>query len=203
MTTFHPPTWLEAIDPAVKTVLLDMGNVLVNDWWETMFFAEGGLAETLKLDRERLEEAGNALWSHYANSVRTEDEYWDHLEALLGRAIPTEVRLQCDALVLANPHAAEILDTLHSKGLVVGVISNNTAFWFPKQDGLVNITAYANPDLMFLSHTHGREKGAEPSLFEDALAACDPKSTLVVDDRMSNVDRAKRHGFHAVHYSMV
>ena len=183
----------------IAVVLLDVGGVLVSDYWETILLTpELGLADRLGLERRRVEEVGLTLWDAYCRRDADEAAYWSDLERALGVAVPPSLPGELDRLVRPAPAAEALLETAQDGGRDVGVISNNTAFWFPKQSARVGLDAHVDPELVFLSHEHGRTKGDDPSLFDVVARLVDPATALVVDDRSGNVDAARRRGFHAV-----
>lgn len=186
----------------VHVVLLDVGGVLVSDYWETILLTpELGLADRLGLERPQVEEVGLSLWEHYCRRPADEATYWADLERALGVVVPPSLPQDLDGLVAPAPGADALLASMRDSGVSLGVISNNTAFWFPKQAARVGLDAYVDPELVFLSHEHGRTKGDEPSLFDVVAVLVDPSTALVVDDRPGNVDAARHRGFHAVRHA--
>jgi FMN phosphatase YigB (HAD superfamily) len=103
-----------------------------------------------------------------------------------------------------NPAASATLETLRKLRIRLGVVSDNTAFWYRKQAELIGLERHVDPDLVFLSYRFGVQKdlGGGASLFEVALRRIDPTVTLVIDDRAHNVRRAHEYGFQVMRYSM-
>lgn len=192
-----------SVPPGVEVVLLDVGNCLASDYWETVLLTpDVGLADRLGVDPAAACEAGRTLWERHCRRVSEEVTYWQELESALGVEIPDGVPEELDPLVLANPQAELLLSTMAEAGLRLGVCSNNTAFWFPKQAAKVGLHRYTDAALQFLSHLTGRTKGDDPSLLDLVADDLDPATVLLVDDRPGNLDAAEQRGFHTVRYAM-
>ena len=189
------------------TILFDIGNVLGPDVWEVVLTdVEQGLVTRFELDEEAAVRAGEKAWKRYAEAdMGTEGDFWADVSTELGVPIPMDVVEEVrDALFFINPESRDVLEYVKARGVRIGVISNNTAFWFPRQDAEIHISSYADKELIFLSHEHGRSKSG--GLFDVAIEklqtlAIDPGGVLVIDDRAGNVARAKDAGFQALHYS--
>ncbi|MCA1707687.1 MAG: hypothetical protein LC808_32220 [Actinobacteria bacterium] len=185
----------------IENVLFDLGGVLTSDPWESFLLTPArGIADLLGLDRAQVEAEGRALWDEYCVRESAEDEYWRDLERRLGVSIPTTVRLEVEStLLIVNPWASEILATLYNSAFRIGVASDNTSFWFPRQEDLLGLDKYVSPDITFLSYRHGVRKNASGGgLFEIAASRVDPRKTLMVEDRRHNIGRAKDYGFWTV-----
>lgn len=188
-----------------EIVLFDLGGVLVCDPWESLLLSPGrGLADQLRLDRNKTEQAGRALWQRYSLAEYEEEEYWEELSVSLSTRIPEALVQELEGeLLYKNQQAHQVLETAKSKGFRIGIISDNTSFWFPKQARLIDLGKYADQSIVFLSYRLGLHKDLERGgLFDVAASVIDPSSTLVVDDRAKNVCQAVQHGFRARLYSM-
>lgn len=189
----------------IDTVLFDLGGVLVCDPWESLLLTpDRGLADRLDLDRATVERVGHSLWRRYSLRPTSEAHYWKTLASELDVGLSSEFIAQLEAeLLFANPRAKEILDRMSEQGVRIGIISDNTSFWYPKQARLIGLEPYLEPTLSFLSYVFGVHKDLEGrGLFDIAARTTNPGSTLVVDDRPQNVTRALRHHFRALEYSM-
>lgn len=128
------------VPDGVDVVLLDVGGVLVSDYWETILLTpEHGMVDRLGLDRARVEEVGLALWEVYCRRDGTEADYWSDLGRELGMTVPASLPAELDRLVTVAPGARELLASLGERDVRLGVVSNNTAFWFPKQSALLGL----------------------------------------------------------------
>ena len=187
----------------VDTVLLDIGNVLASDYWETLLLTPDlGLADLLHLDREHVNAVGVRLWQDFCRAPTHEHAYWARLAEELEVPITDEHLSQIEHLPRANPRAPEILADLAQRGARIGLISDNTSFWFTKQRALIGFGELLDAEVVLLSFEHGVSKSDSPGLFELAAGLVDPRRTLVVDDRTGNLSIAGRLGFHTFRYSM-
>lgn len=188
----------------VSTVLIDIGGVLYVDPWETVLLTPGGIAQRLGLPREAVDATARRLWPDFATRMTREAEYWEDLFAALGLQLDDEVvdvvRKCSEDLLRPLPTARGILSRLSSTHQL-GVISDNTTFWYKRQEEDLSLRDYADQDLVFVSSSEGTCKGGDPSLYQVAAERCieakrcNPASTLVVDDRPSNLIYAAAAGF--------
>lgn len=179
----------------VHTVLLDVGGVLFVDPWETLLLtAEVGLAARYDLDAGEASTAARALWPDFATRDATEEEFWDRLGSRLGvRFDPTLVEEISEALLCPLPTAGAVLALVGDRR--AGVITDNTAFWYPRQRDALDLDSVLDPELEFVSCRAGVRKRDEPGLFDLAAQRCEPARTVVLDDRQHNLDRAEQLGF--------
>ncbi|GAV40789.1 hypothetical protein Saa2_03684 [Streptomyces acidiscabies] len=187
----------------VSTVLFDLGDVLFRDPWETLLLTERtGLADRLGLDRAKVTETGRKLWHRFSLSETSEQDYWKALSRRLGQPVsPFLIRELEEELLVVNPSAETMLSTA-APGHRVGIVSNNTTFWYAKQSGRLRLDKWIDPDLVFLSCREGVSKGTPgEGLFERAATQVDPATTLVIEDRPRNVARAGSAGFRTLTYS--
>ncbi|WP_159031078.1 HAD family hydrolase [Streptomyces acidiscabies] len=187
----------------MSTVLFDLGDVLFRDPWETLLLTERtGLADRLGLDRAKVTETGRKLWHRFSLSETSEQDYWKALSRRLGQPVsPFLIRELEEELLVVNPSAETMLSTA-APGRRVGIVSNNTTFWYAKQSGRLRLDKWIDPDLVFLSCREGVSKGTPgEGLFERAATRVDPATTLVIEDRPRNVARAGSAGFRTLTYS--
>ena len=186
----------------IKTVIFDVGGVLARDVWEAVWLTpEVGLADRLGVSPRAAMSAGVKIYGRFSRGRFSETAYWAEFSKEIGRDIPRPMIREAEAATLTvNPHARAVLRMLRAKGIKIGIASNNTAFWFPKQAAQVKLSRYADPDLIFASHLQGREKGDEKGLLELVARKVNPATTLFIDDRQGNLERAKRLGFYTLSY---
>jgi FMN phosphatase YigB (HAD superfamily) len=186
----------------IKNVLFDIGGVLTPDPWETILLdEEHGLHKDAGAEVELAEKLTD-VWSKYSHMPEAQEgDFWQEASVALGLEIDQEaVNEVTGKVVVADPQAVETFDFLQQQGVGVGIISNNTAFFWPVQrDALGLEDQDIDPSLIFLSHEEGRDKGG--GLFETAAQVVDPKETLIIDDRQSNIDYAKFLGYQTMSYS--
>ena len=180
-----------------RWLLLDIGGVLFPDPWETLISAPAvGLAAQLR--SPRLAEVAYELWETYSVRPSSELEYWADLARLAGLAIPPDVvrRAEADSL-RPYPWAAKLL---RSTAAHLGLISDNTSFWYEKQARALALDS-AELLVRFVSCELGATKRTRPQgLYDIAAAVLDGSRVVVVDDRLHNVERATQAGLGAVHF---
>lgn len=186
------------------TVLFDVGNVLFPDPWETLLLTPGkGLADRYGLDAGALARTARALWHRFSTVESTADAYWDALARETGVPLTARaVEALEGELLHPHPRAAEFLARAAEGGRAVGVVSNNTSFWYATQSKALDLDRYVEPDLVFLSFRYGVEKGSPGRGLFEIAAEHTAATALVVEDRPPNVLRARRAGFRTVHYAM-
>ncbi len=173
------------------------------DPWQTLVLTPGrGIADRLGLDRVRAAEVAERLWDRYATrSDADEFDYWREFGDALGAPIPEGLVGSVEReLLYPNPEATKLLTALAARGIRVGAVSDNTAFWYERQARIAGLDRSADRALLFLSFQLGVTKDDVPGLFEIAADAVPSASALVVDDRVENVARARALGFHAIRY---
>jgi FMN phosphatase YigB (HAD superfamily) len=195
-----PPSIIDAVD-GVETVLIDVGGVLASDSWEWLLLTPSrGLAARLGLDREEVTAVGKELWRKYSLVPCTAEEYWSEFGQRMSIPSPSPklVSELEDQLIVASPIAPTLLSFLAARGTTTGIISDNVSFWYERQAALLELDRYISPERVYLSYMYHRNKKAENSLFEIAAQSVSAQTTLVIDDRPHNVERAHAFGFAAV-----
>ena len=186
----------------IKTVLFDLGNVLSHDGHETYLTdKEYGLALSLGEPKEVVTQKVNHIFRKYAVMEEAqESDFWNEIANTLGIELSLEsIRTVKEQITSTNPEANESFKFLKELGIHIGVISNSSPFFYDAQVKPLRLDDYIDPNLMFLSHKLGRLKS--DGLFELAAEALEPANTLIIDDRLKNVEYAQKLGFQAVSYS--
>jgi FMN phosphatase YigB (HAD superfamily) len=192
------------VDMRLKSVLFDIGNVIVSDYWESVWLSKNfGLADRLRIPIEKAELVGLQLWEKHAVIKSDEKEYWQDASLILDVIFDTRLIEEVERLTITtNPHILSACTKLRENGIRIGIISNNTSFWYCKQVLQSGIAAFLSEEFVFLSCDYGVEKcGAEWDLFSYAADKVTPQETLIIDDRIRNVERAKALGFKAINYT--
>lgn len=181
-------------------VLLDIGGVLMPDSWPVLLLTPGeGIADRLGLDVTRVEEAANLLWPEFSLQERTEQDWWQALGRMVGMTIPPKLVIEVETKLLKPlAGAAELIRRAHGLG-DVGVISDNTSFWYQKQASRLGLERRILPSLRFLSFERQVAKSSLPiGLFEVAAEGLSGQKVVVLDDRNANCERARAVGFTAI-----
>lgn len=190
---------------AITTVLFDLGGVLTNDPWQALLLSPSiGVADQLGLDRQRVESAGERLWSSYSLRIRHECEYWRDFAREVGVILPANLVRQVERDVLqSNERAGQAFQLLDSMNISWGYITDNTAFWLPKQIARLGGKTPATADLAYYSFQRQLSKESKPiGLFDVAARVLEPSVTLLVEDREANIVRAGSIGFQLLPYSI-
>lgn len=188
----------------VQTVLLDLGGVLFYDSWETMLLTPKlGLADQLGMPHEILAQVGRDMWPQYCVGPTVEADYWRDLSVKLGVPLTQTILRKLDMLLVPNPSAELLLTAAAAAGTrSVGIVSDNTSFWYEKQCEALQLSSHVDDRLVFLSFRYGVQKDALPGLFDVAASYVDPATTMIVEDRPRTLERASRLGFVTVQYNM-
>jgi FMN phosphatase YigB (HAD superfamily) len=190
-------------DRSITTVLFDMGGVLASDIYEHVLFDRRyGLAPKGWIARRRWKVAAGPLWDQFAvQSHAGESAFWHIFSERVHSPVDPSKALETERHELRiNRDAAWLLPALHAAGIKVGIVSDNTAFWYPQQLAALGLKKSIDPDLILLSYEHGVRKLT--GLYAIAAAKTDPTRTLVVEDRPMLRLAARRAGFHTVGYRM-
>jgi FMN phosphatase YigB (HAD superfamily) len=186
----------------VKNVLFDVGNVIASDYWEALWLTRDiGLADQLNISQDVAYSVGVKLWDAYSRSVTRETDYWADFSHAIGKDLPSSLVSDVErAVIKPNPFALCAVRDLIRHGIKVGLISNNTSFWLPKQLSIASIGQYVS-DLRFISYELGVVKCVDvPDLFAVAARHVDASATIIFDDRPANVEIAEKVGFRARRY---
>jgi FMN phosphatase YigB (HAD superfamily) len=189
----------------ISAALFDLGGVLVPDPWETFFFTPIiGLADRLELDRTEVMREGGRLWDKACRFEWAEIEYWTSMEESLRVRIPQSLISELRPTAFRpNPHARSVLTAISNQGIKIGVISDNTSFWYPMQKEALGLDDFVSSEYIFLSfREHVTKRNYGINLLTIAARVLDPELTLVVDDRLTNLESATQEGFRTTHYSM-
>src|SRR5438067_560776 len=79
----------------IKTVVFDMGGVLVWDLWEHLFLDEDGIAESYGLNKDRVRQVAEELWDQFAYR-RTQGIPWQRLEQQYWNRVTEELDLSIE-----------------------------------------------------------------------------------------------------------
>lgn len=112
----------------VDVVLLDVGGVLVDDYWERVLLGRDGVAERFGLGLEETKSVGEILWGKYCRSELEECDYWLEVNDALGINLSRNTIRELDKLVKPTTFSDHILHVVEKAGVRVGLISNNTSF---------------------------------------------------------------------------
>ncbi len=180
----------------IRTVFLDMGNVLVLFSHEQMCAQIAALFDReIAVVRQALFESG--LQHAFEAGRVSETEMRHRLESALGCAVDAgELRQAASDIFELNTAILPLLDQLKQNGARLVLVSNTSTIHFEfirnRFDLLDRFDAFV------LSFQVGALK-PHPAMFRSALdrADCDPADCFFTDDLLENVEQARRMGLAA------
>jgi FMN phosphatase YigB (HAD superfamily) len=186
----------------LDAICFDIGGVIAADFWETIYFdQEKGIAKQLGLDKQILHDVGIKLWQKYSVDKFEEVAYWEEFAGLVGRQPSSDQLSEAETAVWADETFAETIVMLKDLNKKVYIVSDNTTFWLPKQLRKMNATAlFDDNDIVTSSEIKKRKKTKPRGSYAFLSDMARPETTLVLEDRESNVEIASREGFQAVRY---
>jgi FMN phosphatase YigB (HAD superfamily) len=185
----------------ITTVLFDLGGVLATDTMEGILFDTAhGLAPKGWRARRIWGGAAAVAWQYGALQVGADRaEFWDRYSRALGVEVTAEAAARAEAQTLrTDSHAGRLLARLAAAGIHVGLISDNTPFFYADQLVSLKLTQSIDPKLMFLSYHYGVTKSQ--GLYLRAAQMVDARHTLVVEDRLPLRRAARAAGFRVAAY---
>ncbi len=189
----------DSFAPEIRCLALDIGGVFHADVWETVF--EKGLAEHYGLDMPDVLREGGKIWDQHAYTASTAEAFWQNWEEALGHSIDRDIidRL-IEAHVWVDRTVLPLAERCLEQGIDVCFISNSTSFWFERQMEKSGLSPYIEQIAPYLSHEIGYPKTHPEGGLARLARDHDPKTTLFVDDRKSNTDRAAELGMQTLLY---
>jgi FMN phosphatase YigB (HAD superfamily) len=198
----------------IKAVIFDVGGVLAYDVWEHLLCDPPGdpislLAGCQVDDSERdkirraLWEIGEKLWKNFdrlkGDPHTLEEDYWQQFKACsdvvpeLKSLRPSDPGSVTDAFIrpVNEAETTRLLEWLLSRGICLGICSNNNEFWSRRQMEKLNLYRFFAPEKVILSCHYGFTK-SDYRLFQIAAHSLGfhPRECAFVDDRMGNISRA-------------
>jgi HAD superfamily hydrolase (TIGR01509 family) len=204
-----------------QAVIFDIGGVLAEDVWEHLLPCReksGGIRDRFRLDRDQVQKVGLLLWAAFAHTPEGQRTTWRELErrywdlfirffwdksAPSGASIDEFIGMTDNYINLVDPGMPALLAGLQSRGVRLGVCSNNNEFWFRRQFGNLKLFQYFPPEGIVLSCRVGFSKSSKGyEMFDAAADALNvPHSSCIfVDDRPENITRANARGMKGIHF---
>jgi FMN phosphatase YigB (HAD superfamily) len=187
----------------VKSVVFDIGGVLVVDLWEHLFLDQNGIASRYKLPQERARAVAQDLWEVFA-CRSAEGDGWRELEREYWSNVIKRLRLPAsinDLIELSRtfirpiPRMTDLLERLNKQGMELAICSNNTEFWFWRQNEVLRLERFFAPHKIILSCRVGAQKKSEGLEMFYALCqvlTAEMADSVLVDDRADNIEKALR-----------
>ncbi len=194
----------------IKSIVFDIGGVLANDIWETMFTdPNNGLAQHFGLESKAVHKFGYGLWEDYAYLGASceeeidvlEEDYWQRFmdEFGVSESLDFFKEKTCEFIIPVKGMMALVHD-LHPN-YELGICSNNSEFFHKKLAEVLGFYKYFDQKKEILSTQIGSSKtSSNYEMFRALDEALDaPKeNVLFVDDRQKNIERAIEFGFNAI-----
>ncbi len=180
----------------IRTVLFDMGNVLVHFSHDLMYRQIGDVCD-VEPDTIRgwLEQTG--LLADFERGRVSEAELHAAIEARLGRVLPTAELLRAASDIFKlNAPIVPVLDSLRHRGYRLVLLSNTSVShfnWIRREFDVLD-----RFDALITSYEAGAIK-PEPPIYEAALTVinCDPGDCFYTDDIPAYVEAGRQFGLQA------
>lgn len=200
----------------IKAVIFDIGGVFIHDPWEWMLLdAKDNIADTFHLSREDVLRIGSVLWKKYDCITRSdvpireqEKEWWSNFLAALS-GYPDNLTVEylineTDKYLepIEPQQIRELLDFLKNRGLVLGICSNNTDFWFAREWTKLGLKNYFPKQNIILSQQVGFNKSSPGSEMFKVLKeniGCEFQEMIFIDDRKHNLEFAAQCGIQGIY----
>lgn len=182
----------------IKNLVFDVGGILVGYRWEDMFADHGVDEETALKIGKGFFESDN--WSLYDSGIITTKQLLDGFceqfpelseEAtwFLDNAVQMRVK---------RPRVYEKLNTLKAKGYKIYILSNYSKDLFELHTGDLPFRKITDGEMV--SYMVGAVK-PDRKIYEELINRfeLDPVETVFFDDRLDNIEGAKKHGIKGIH----
>lgn len=180
----------------IRTILFDMGNVLVNFSHERMCSQMGALCERQGVDVRTLLIDSGLQWE-FERGRLTPDEFHREFERRVERTIDRDALFLAGSdIFTANAEMLPVLEALKRQGHRLVLLSNTSVPHFEFVRERFGVLQFM--DDYVTSFTVGAVK-PEPAIFEAALRAiqCRPEECFYTDDIAPYVEAGRTHGLQA------
>ena len=205
----------------IEAVIFDIGGVLAEDVWEHLLPSRnraGGIRDKFGLDRDQVHKVGTLLWEAFAYTPERPRATWRELERRYwelfirffwekfppqGASVDEFIDMTERYIKLVDPGMPALLESLQSRGVRLGVCSNNNEFWFRRQFESLKLFRYFSQSGIILSCRIGVSKSSPGyEMFDAAVRAMDTTQAncVFVDDRTDNIRLAKARGMKGIHF---
>jgi HAD superfamily hydrolase (TIGR01509 family) len=194
----------------LKAYFTDLGGCLFPDYLDAacqILVSKHGVSPDLA------ENAKQRLWNRHAYQRRaneatdiavtdadTEAQAWTDFAAHAGIDASAEeiISTTAECARPLDPGYEGLMERLQNHGIILGVISNNTRFFWNRQRAALSLERFVPLHRVVLSCDHGVSKTSPGlDLFKTAVEASGVKASecIFVDDRAHNIECALRAGF--------
>lgn len=192
----------------VKALLFDMGGVLSGDMVKPLFIH---LAKKHpESEREKLLSAHSRLgdfWKRFKTDIAyKEDAYWSDVIKAEGLTESVEeLKVGMREVIVVFPSTFKVISQL-KQGYILGICSNHAVEWFADVAEKCGLYDVFEKEQVIVSQAVGAAKPS-PEIFQhayNALKKKDPalkrEEVVFVDDKLANVDAAKKFGFQSFRF---
>jgi len=195
----------------IKAVIFDIGGVLSYDVWENVLLDPcTWIAVEYNLDRERVFKLAHDLLPLYlfrssqsdGDWIDHEKEYWEHFIAEFKLKLTTDYFIEkSERYYRAINGMGELIQSLKTRGIGLGICSNNTEFWFRRQFSKLDLFSHFAAESVILSCRIGVAKTSPGfEMFRAATNSLnlDKSECIFIDDRVDNVEYSLRFGMPSI-----
>lgn len=182
----------------IKNVIFDIGDVLVHFRWKQVMIDLGFSEEEIGFLYKALFES--RWWNEWDRGVIPEEEVMRHMKEE-GKGLETQICQFFEhkgELVIQYPYVETWMKLLKEKGMKIYLLSNypmslfelhakNTFTFLPYVDGKI-VSGYV------------KHVKPEPEIYSILLRTYElnPEECVFIDDRLDNVEAAKKMGIHSI-----
>lgn len=195
----------------IRAVVFDIGGVLAFDIWEHAFLdTERGLAAVLNLPRDEVKQVGLKMWEDFAYRSALSDEeiytleheYWQHFIGHFQLKKPIDFFLaRAEEFIRPVENMLPLVQKLKKNKIELAICSNNTEFFHKRLSEKLKLMDTFDPEKEVLSSRIGFSKTSPNfEIFRqvEQVVSAERRETLLVDDRVINVERAIEFGMNAI-----
>ncbi len=182
----------------IKTVIFDIGNVLVDfSWWP--YICSIYDEETARVITDAFWK--NGYWEEFDRGVLSYDE----IVSLMEKAAPGYEKEIHTALEHAGgclhkmDYAIPWIKQLKEMGYQGVFLSNYSEFLMELNPEVLDFLPYMDGGLF---SCHAKLIKPDPAIYQRLCEKCDliPEEALFIDDNAANIEAAKRFGLHAIRF---
>jgi len=191
----------------IKAIIFDIGGVITNDLWETLYFnGDSSILKNKNILKYDLEIVGKQLWQEYSlintDSEKLEKKYWHDFNKITGLNLDIKyMESLAEKSIYEIKGAYEVIKKLLDEKFNVGICSDNTVFWFEKQLKVLKILKLIRSDFYVLSYKcNSKKSDSNHKMYSEIINKfqVNKAEILFIDDRVENIESAIQFGFSAI-----
>ena len=188
-------------DGQIKTVIFDIGNVLVNFDWKAFIKTHGGYDDEMSARIGRASCENHAAWDEFDIGNKSLTEIVDGFVAA-DPEIETEIRhvfTDLSGLITKKENAIPWIEAVKAAGYKTLVLSNFSSFAIePNQDAMAFLEHVDGGILSYKDHVIK----PDPAIYKLLMSRYDlkPEECVFIDDTEKNIIAARELGMHGIVY---